>query len=104
MTIKGKLAGQFEQVFGKTPPAEVEEFRPPHLRALAAQDVERIVRRIRAEWPAGLPYTLEQEVTAWAETKNAHDARRVERALRHCYRRVDLADEIQSLIGEEERR
>jgi hypothetical protein len=105
--IMQKLAASFASIFpAKAEPAPepeaVADWTPPHLHALASQDVERLVRRIRGEWPASLPYTLNLELAAWAETKTAHDARRVERALRYCYGRVDLADEIQDLLGTEE--
>jgi hypothetical protein len=98
------LARMFPSKAESASEPEAETWPPVHLRELVAQDVERIARRIRGEWPAGLPYTLGLELSAWAETKNAHDARRVERALRYCYGRVEIADEIRDLIGAEERR
>jgi hypothetical protein len=48
-----------------------------------------------------MAHTLELEVSAWLETRTAHDGRRVAMALRH-YGLNGLADEICNLVGTKE--
>jgi hypothetical protein len=71
----------------------------PHMRQMPDEVVARLASIIRSEFPAGLPYTLRLEMEAWVETRTVHDAGRCSRALRYCYGKPGLADEIDEAIN-----
>ena len=84
------------------PPNELNDLQPPdHLRQLPREVVDRLACIIRSEFAGAMPYTLGQELDAFQRDRTVHDARRCERALRHCYGKPGLAQEIADAIGAE---
>ena len=79
---------------------ELNDLAPPdHLRQLPREVVERLAGIIASEFAGAMPYTLRLELEGFVRDRTVHDARRCERALRHCYGKPGLAREIEDAIG-----
>jgi hypothetical protein len=77
---------------------EMDLQRPAHLRELPEADVAGAVAVVISEFPGGMPFNLQLELRAFAETRTVHDARRLANALRHYCGRVGLAREVEDLL------
>jgi hypothetical protein len=73
---------------------------PEHLRQLPESEVARLCLFIRSEFPgSSMPFTLRLELDGFERDRTVWDAKRVANALRHCYGRTGLAQEIEDVIA-----
>jgi hypothetical protein len=73
---------------------------PEHLRRLPEPEVARLVLIIRSEFPGtSMPFTLRLELDGFEKDRTVWDAKRLINALRHCYGRGGLAQEIEDVIA-----
>jgi hypothetical protein len=70
---------------------------PRHLTQLDADAVTHVCDAVAAEIPDG-SITVMLELAAFRDTRTAHDANRLIRALRHVADREDLAARVEALL------